>query len=670
MGFFSTLKDTKNGIKYATSELQKTAKVNVFLYFLLSIVATTSDLVSPWAIAEAIHIFTDPESDTSDGVPYLATFAACLVLSQLAKPLIDNVSNRMNSKVARQVNSQTMETYLHQPYMEYLASPSSSKMAKITETYNGLDFPSTILRSFYLPFEIIAGRILIGFFDPLTSAILAFSDLLLVIIAFVQIKAVKNSSQESLNCAFKLYGNLGERLENYREMHLNGRVAHEAEASTDDLTEYKSKLLSSLNVPLHGRLASSISLSIALIATFAYQVYQLNNQKIATKDFVMILVYLLNIIGPLTQMSSTYTSLFRNAHTLSELSNFNKTRHEINIGPYQHRISTANPLKISFVNVCLTIDGVNIIKNFNLEIQPGKMIAIVGRTGAGKTTILNLLLGFYKPTSGNIYINGTDIEDISPEELRSLFGVVSQHPRLIDGTIEENIAYARPNASFSEIQQVARAAELTEFNVSTIEDLETSSAQRDLKTSGGMTASGGQRQRIAIARALLKEAPAYILDEATSALDVQVSSQIRKTFEIAFAGITTIIITHDLLSVVHADNIIVLANGEIKQSGTFNALASENGLFKNMLLLLCDEKGLDLSHILQLATDQSPRQSRERFRLDHTPRAASNSSANTRTSPTRRSRFNLSSFSSGSSGASASRNPNEASPLLSVNYDG
>lgn len=211
-------------------------------------------------------------------------------------------------------------------------------------------------------------------------------------------------------------------------------------------------------------------------------------------------------------------------------------------------------------------NDVPVLKNINIQVSAGKTIAIVGPTGSGKSTITKLLLGFYKPTSGEVIFAGRDIETCDPQDLRSQIGLVSQDVFLFQGTIYENIAYGKPGATKEEVIQAARKAHAWEFIERLPQGLDTLIGER------GQKLSGGQRQRLSLARVILKDPPVLILDEATSAVDNETESIIQASLAEATRGRTTIVIAHRLSTVTMADTIYVVVAGQIVEHGTHQEL--------------------------------------------------------------------------------------------------
>jgi subfamily B ATP-binding cassette protein MsbA len=220
--------------------------------------------------------------------------------------------------------------------------------------------------------------------------------------------------------------------------------------------------------------------------------------------------------------------------------------------------------------------GKEVLSEISFDVRAGEVIALVGISGAGKTSLVNLLLRFYDPTSGKILINGEDICHYELHSLRDKIGIVTQETFLFNATVFENIAYGRLDASMEEVKEAAQAAFAHEFIQLLPQGYGTVIGER------GVTLSGGQRQRLAIARAILKNPPILILDEATSQLDTESERQVQTALERLMKGRTVFVIAHRLSTIQNADRILVLDQGRLIQSGTNEALLKEGGVYKRL----------------------------------------------------------------------------------------
>jgi ATP-binding cassette subfamily B protein/subfamily B ATP-binding cassette protein MsbA len=239
----------------------------------------------------------------------------------------------------------------------------------------------------------------------------------------------------------------------------------------------------------------------------------------------------------------------------------------------------ANGLRgeIVFDNVSFDYgDGKGVLKNVSFTVSPGQRVALVGISGAGKSTIASLTLRLYDPQEGSIRIDGVDLKHYRRGSLRRQIGVVLQQSILFGATVRENITYGKPEASFEEIKRAAKAANADEF----IGELE--NGYDAVLGERGATLSGGQRQRIAIARALIRNAPILILDEPMTGLDVESEAKVREALERLMAGKTCLMITHDLESIADADLVLVLEGGRIVEQGRHGALVAASSRYRQL----------------------------------------------------------------------------------------
>ncbi len=242
-------------------------------------------------------------------------------------------------------------------------------------------------------------------------------------------------------------------------------------------------------------------------------------------------------------------------------------------------LSSGEPA-LKFENVSFAYEeGKPVIRDVTIQARHGERIALVGESGGGKSTLVNLLLGLYEPSAGELSVCGRNVDDLTSEELRASVGVVFQDASLFSGSIAENIAYGRPGASQDEIIRVARKANAHEFIEAFPQGYDTVIGERGLKL------SGGQKQRVAVARAMLKDAPVLVLDEATSALDTKSERAVQDGLEQLMANRTTLMIAHRLSTIADVDTIVTIRDGQVDEIGSPAQLAVSGGIYAELLRL-------------------------------------------------------------------------------------
>lgn len=298
--------------------------------------------------------------------------------------------------------------------------------------------------------------------------------------------------------------------------------------------------------------------------------------KLSLSDFVAFLLYVNLFMKPLLRLT-VFTEMYqRGMAGFQRFYEIMEMKPEI-INQKDTVVCKKIRGEIEFDNLVFGYsDQKKVIKGFNLKIAPGQTVAFVGETGAGKTTIASLLLRFYDPLSGRILVDGIDIRQYKQQELRRNIGIVQQDVFLFSDSVTHNIAYAKPEAEQSEVENAARLAAADKF----IEELPNKYATEIGEC--GVKLSGGQKQRLAIARVFLKNPPIVILDEATSSLDNYTEKLIQESLDKLAENRTTLIIAHRMSTIKNADKIIVLNNGEVAEIGTHSTLMSGGGLYYNL----------------------------------------------------------------------------------------
>jgi ATP-binding cassette, subfamily C, bacterial CydD len=237
------------------------------------------------------------------------------------------------------------------------------------------------------------------------------------------------------------------------------------------------------------------------------------------------------------------------------------------------------PPRLAFEDVTFRYTGrkASALDSFSLTFEAGERVAIVGRSGAGKTTLVSLLLRFFEPAQGRILFGGRDVRELGSAELRALIGVVAQDTYLFHGSVRENLLLACPGAGTEALEAAAQAAQAHGFITALPDGYDTIIGERGLKL------SGGERQRIAIARALLKDAPILVLDEATSHLDAVAEAEVRRALDRLRVGRTTLVIAHRLSTIRDADKIVVLDDGSVAEQGRHAELLALDGVYSHLI---------------------------------------------------------------------------------------
>ena len=316
-----------------------------------------------------------------------------------------------------------------------------------------------------------------------------------------------------------------------------------------------------------------ISLGLFIIMGMAGE--DIASEKMSIGDFVVVNTFLLQLYLPLNFLGFVYREIRQSLLDMGRMFALVDEKPDI-IDKQKAYDLNVHSGKIEFKNISFSYGNRKILKDLSFVVNPGHKVAIVGPTGAGKSTISKLIFRFYDPSSGNIFIDDQCLRDVTQSSLRSNIGVVPQDTVMFNDTIKYNISYSKPGSTMIEIENVAKLSSIDKFIADLELGYETVVGERGLKL------SGGEKQRVAIARALLKNPKIFIFDEATSALDTKTEKLIEKSLKKLSNKNTTLVIAHRLSTVIDADKIIVLENGKIAEQGTHKELLQKNGLYAEM----------------------------------------------------------------------------------------
>ena len=390
------------------------------------------------------------------------------------------------------------------------------------------------------------------------------------IVVYYGSKPMAKLTKKEAKSSNKLNGQLADVISNVLAVKSSGAEATEQKFFTKTVNSWRNSSLDVMRGFLKvSTVYSSINMVIK-IGAITFAVYAAQNNLVSVASVYLIITYTGSVAHELWNMNGimrNYNRIIGNANDMVEVLQTPTTL----IDKSSSKLEVASG-KISMDKITFTHDegqGDTLFHDFSLDIKPGEKIGLVGASGSGKTTLTKLLLRFADIDSGKITIDGQDISEVTQASLRAKIAYVPQEPLLFHRSVRENIAYGRPDAADTEIEEAAKKAGAYDFIVGLKDGFDTMVGERGIKL------SGGQRQRVAIARAILKDAPILVLDEATSALDSESEALIQKSLETLMENRTSIVIAHRLSTIAKLDRIIVLKNGKIVEDGSHGELINK-----------------------------------------------------------------------------------------------
>jgi ATP-binding cassette subfamily B protein len=367
-----------------------------------------------------------------------------------------------------------------------------------------------------------------------------------------------------------------ENLSGLRVVRGFNREGFEEQKFWDELMKYFDINIEMAKLRAFFRPLTSLISGIGVVIIIMYGGTLVIEENLSLGRMIAFYFYLVRLMGPV-RMLGFMTGMFVRAQAAAERV-FEIIDAEIDVHDKEDAIELeAVEGNLTFKNVWFSYDGENtVLKDIDLVVNHGETIAILGATGSGKSSIINLIPRFYDVTEGSIELDNIDIRDVTIKSLRNQIGIVRQDPFIFSTTLRENIAYGVENASIEQVQKAAQQAKIHDFIVSLPDKYDTKVGER------GVTLSGGQKQRVAIARALLKNPKILILDDSTSSVDTQTEYEIQQALDELLENRTTFIITQRLSSIKKADYIIVLEDGRIREEGSHEHLMGLNGIYRQL----------------------------------------------------------------------------------------
>lgn len=488
------------------------------------------------------------------------------------------VTSRLNLNIIRDMRNQLYDHSMRLPVTYFDRSKSGNMMSLIQNDVQSINasMTGTFDKLFTEPMRIIAFVALLFIINAkLTLAVFVIFPVMGFLISSIG-KSVRRRSKRVLEYMSELLSILHETIGGIRAVkmfNMNDAEAKKFATENDKFIHhsYKSSSIASLSSPL-----TEVLGVVAVIILLWYGGHQVLAAKgFGAEDFVKFLLFLFSIFTPLKTLTNINNTLQQGFAAAERVFAALDSKPEI-LQPLKPGNIPSFQESIEFKHVHFTYPGCTdeVLNDLNITIKKGSIVALVGSSGAGKSTILDLVPRFYEISSGNILIDGVDVKTMDLVGLRHLFGIVSQETVLFNETVFKNIAYGLPDAKYDQVKSAALAANAWEFIERMPSGLDTVIGER------GVMLSGGQRQRLSIARALLRNPPVLILDEATSALDTESEQFVQTAINTLIENRTALVVAHRLSTIRHADTIIVLENGRIVEQGPHQELLALGKRYK------------------------------------------------------------------------------------------
>ena len=582
MNQYKYIKTFKLLLPFLWPEKRKDLKIRVSFAVIALILAKIASVSTPLVLGSAVNSLTE----LSSGINLFMLVPIALVIAYGLTKVIalsfveirDALFSRVSQYSIRKI-SLTMFEHLHSLSLQFHLNRQTGGLAKyIDRGTKGIDFLLRYVLFNIVPtfFEVfLVSGVLFYLYGPWYAVITLLTIGLYSYLTFV-ITEWRNVFRKRMNKADNdVSTKMIDSLLNFETVKYFNNENFESSRLDQSLEEYELAANQSRHTLSMLNIAQTFIIMIGITIMLVMSVYGIKSGDIDIGGFVVINAYMLQLYQPLNWLGSVYREI---RQSLTDMENMFSL---LEISPPKDEslkvLTASNDTEIRFDKVSFDYDvRRTIINKVSFTVPNGKKVAIVGPTGAGKSTISRLLFKFYDPKEGNIYINNTNINNISQNSLRKIIGVVPQDTVLFNDSIYYNIAYGNASSSKEEVIKAAKNADIHNFINSLPDGYKTIVGERGLKL------SGGEKQRVAIARTILKNPKIFFFDEATSALDTSTEKEIQKNLENISAGKTTLIIAHRLSTAANADNIIVLDKGVIIEKGTHQSLLLEKGKYFEM----------------------------------------------------------------------------------------
>ena len=560
----------------------KSIKRRVILAVLCLLVAKVASLGTPPILGYAVDTLTD----ISNGINMYILIPLALIVSyglvRISSTFFGELRNAIFSKVTQKAITQiTLNTFkhLHSLSLQFHLGRQTGALSKfIDRGSKGINFLLT-----YMLFNVIPTIIEIFFVAGILAIIYGFKYAVVTLVTIglylaitfivtqwrVKFRRQMNEADNAVSTK------LVDSLLNFETVKYFNNEEHEFNRLRESLDKYESSSITNQYTLSYLNIAQSVVIMTGITIMLILSAYDIKAGMISIGGFVVINAYMMQLYQPLYFFGTVIREIRQSLIDMENL--FTLWDEKPNIKDSDHSIDLSDKASIEFRNVSFDYDPKRtIIKDISFKVPNGKKVALVGPTGAGKSTISRLLFRFYDPKQGSVFINNQDIKDMSQISLRRLIGVVPQDTVLFNDTIYYNISYGDPKASQEEVYKSAKGADIHNFVMGLPDGYNTVVGERGLKL------SGGEKQRVAIARAILKNPSIYFFDEATSALDSTTEKEIQKNLLAISKNKTTLVIAHRLSTAADADEIIVLEKGEITERGNHEKLLQMQGKYAEM----------------------------------------------------------------------------------------